>query len=417
MHQGDASNSGKPRVLFVGVDAPWKGGAGYLARQEMFLRALAECAILDLAMVDLKETTGAPPYASNVIALPMPSERRASMWIGSIGELLSPLPMNLHRADVSRTREALRQLPLDDYDAVFAYRFDFAYFTGVLDHPRLILDIDDPEHIRRRARFRMLGNGRMDWWTALDLAKLRRFERKAARRAMASFVCQDQDQKAFSKPGPMIVPNCVEVPPACPERHVAAPTVLFVGNLTGGPDSPNRDAADWFLGAVWPRVIDRVPDCQFQVVGAMSDSLRTQLESRRQVQPTGFLQDLAGAYAAASLSVAPIRYGTGTRVKILESMAWGCPVVSTPKGCEGIAATPGRDILIGATPQEFAEHCIGLLADPARQQAMSQAAFRLVAANYDRTHVHRELVEKLRRIIHEGTHRAARTPVLAMQAG
>ena len=78
----------------------------------------------------------------------------------------------------------------------------------------------------------------------------------------------------------------------------------------------------------------------------------------------------------------PLRVGGGTRLKILQAMALGTPVVATSKGAEGLDVTPGRDILIGDTPEEFAAHVIRLLADRALADNVAAAARTLVRDRY-----------------------------------
>jgi polysaccharide biosynthesis protein PslH len=166
---------------------------------------------------------------------------------------------------------------------------------------------------------------------------------------------------------------------------VSQPTVTFVGNLGGGSQSPNIDSVWWFVDDIWSIVRREVPLSVLRIVGPIFPALREQLSSREGVRVDGFVPSVAEVLAASSLSIAPIRFGTGTRVKILESMAQGCPVVSTTKGCEGIAAQPGRDLLIGDDPGTFAAQCVRLLVDKGEQARLAAMGHALVRACYDRS--------------------------------
>src|SRR5262249_44669187 len=86
---------------------------------------------------------------------------------------------------------------------------------------------------------------------------------------------------------------------------------------------------------------------------------------------------------ADSVVVVPLRSGAGTRLKILEAMAMGRPVVSTPLGVEGLEVTPGVDILLGKTPRELADHVCALMADAELGQRLGRAGRRLVETKYD----------------------------------
>jgi len=388
-----------PRVLYIGIGVPWEGSAGYLVRQEMFLRALAQCASLHLAMIDCDAPTAAVPFPCALTELPSPERRPESRLRSAWNDLTSSRPMMLRQVNCERTRQAVRALDPDSFDAIFAYRPDFAYLTGVLGHPRLILDIDDPEHLRRAEARRLLERAERTLLSRVDIARLRRFERRAARTALASFVCQERDRLAFAEPRPLIAPNCVDAPPICPARRAARPVVLFLGNLEGSPRCANIDGLHWFVRQVWPHVRAACGDCELRVVGAIGDWLRAELREHPDISPVGFVPRLEAELAAASLSIAPIRFGTGTRIKILQSLAWGCPVVSTPKGAEGIAARHDEHLLLAGEADNFAAHCLRLLNDPPLQARLGQAGHALVLREYDRAANQERLVKVLSNLI------------------
>jgi hypothetical protein len=169
----------RPRVLFVGAGQPWRGGAGYLQRQDMLLRALRECADLSLALFD-SPPQAKPPFDAPMISLPMPTFHDES-WIEARAlDLFSMRPMMLRWKDCAEARAIVERLNPASFDAIVAYRMDFAYFAGVLQQPHLILDIDDPEHVRGRERLRTIGRGMRDWYAWLDLFRLRHFEGRGA---------------------------------------------------------------------------------------------------------------------------------------------------------------------------------------------------------------------------------------------
>lgn len=383
------------RVLFIGAGAPWIGGAGYLVRQRMFLQALAEIADLTLAMFSYPDAapTATPAYVRRLVKLP-PVPRKIERGVrGLIGDLLSPSPRMIRGAKPAAARHALAQLRPETFDALFAYRIDFAEFSGVLDHPRLLLDVDDPEHLRWQRQLAATTRDGGDRRTRADLVKLARFEKRAARGAFASFVCQENDQSVFDPP-PTVVPNCVDVPAACPPRNAGQMRILFLGNFS--PTSPNTDGLRWFLSEAWPLILGQSPQAQLQVVGKLSTDAEKLLHGAPRAASAGFVENLPKAMSHAALSIAPIRFGTGTRVKIIESFAMGCPVVSTTLGYEGIAAAPETHLLAADTPADFAQQCVRLLNDPDLQRRLSQAAYDLAAKTYSESARRPQLVKTLR---------------------
>lgn len=386
-------------VLYIGVGIPWQGGAGYLVRQNMFLRALAECARLHLALFDFDSNAARPPFSGAITPLNKPTRFKQSRVKGMLDDLFSPLP-RMHRGDSCESvREQVRSLEPDRFDAVFSYRIDFARFAGVERHPQLILDIDDPEHLRQAYGLSKLNGRKVDWRTRLDLHKLRVFELDVVRGTKAAFVCQERDADAFAAPRPLVVPNLVDVPEQVYRCESSTPTLLFVGNMAGGEQSPNGDAVSWFLRSIWPRIHQHVPECQCRLVGRMSKSLHRFAQELPNIEAVGFVDVLAEVYACAWLSIAPIRYGTGTRIKILEALAHACPVVSTPKGCEGIEVVDGSNILVGASEEAFVKACVNLLRDSNKRHQIGQSGRQLVAERYNRYRQHGMLVDLLNRIL------------------
>jgi glycosyltransferase involved in cell wall biosynthesis len=242
-----------------------------------------------------------------------------------------------------------------------------------------------------------MGGG--DARTVRDLQKLRIFEHQAVAKAKLAFVCQENDRHGWDKP-PDVVPNCVQVP-ANPKRRATKPIVLFVGNCAGGPASPNGDAVKFFLSDIWPKIANAVPAAEFHLVGSASDFVKQLVNGSPRIKLRGFVDDLADVYAEASLSVAPIRFGTGTRIKILESFAHACPVVATLPGAEGIAAIPGREIELSAGADDFAERTISLLRDGTLAEQIGRGGHALAQKQFDVIAQQKLLVPRLKQFVRE----------------
>ena len=386
------------RVLYIGAGTPWAGGAGYLLRQNLFLEALAEVAELHLAMFDADGKSQAP-FPCDFTPLPMPRRNYVSKVKLLVDDLLCSEPRMIRGYDLRESRRAVAALQPDKFDAVFAFRIDFAHFAGVLSQPRLILDIDDPEHIRARRRIEATTGKAGDWRTRRDIEKLKRFEHTAAAGAKISIVCQETDRQGWPTT-PIVVPNCVEIVEN-PVRKPGRPRLLFVGNFAGGDGSPNGDAVLFFLRDIWPAVIKAVPEAEFQIVGRTSQSVQQLAAGKSNVILSGFVDDLADVYAQATAAVAPIRFGTGTRIKILEAFAHTCPVVSTPIGAEGIDAVDGTEIALADGANVFADRCIELLTNAELAQKLGRGGYDLAIRRYDRRVEHQRIVQMLRKFFAE----------------
>jgi sugar transferase (PEP-CTERM/EpsH1 system associated) len=181
-----------------------------------------------------------------------------------------------------------------------------------------------------------------------------------------------------------IVPNGVNVDYfSTDEPYKSNRSIIFPG-LMNYP--PNIDAVMWFCDAVLPILTRRYPDLLFRIVGDKPTSQVRALSSRRGVEVTGRVPDVRPYLAQCAAVVVPVRAGAGTRLKILEAMAMRRPVVSTPRGAEGLAVTAKKNILLGETPEALADHVSAVLDNPAFGERLGNAGRRLVETEYDWRH-------------------------------
>jgi glycosyltransferase involved in cell wall biosynthesis len=156
--------------------------------------------------------------------------------------------------------------------------------------------------------------------------------------------------------------------------------LVFVGAMDW---LPNVDGVRWFTSEVLPRIRRRRPGTTVALAGRNPDP--AVLDAARRdplLHITGTVPDIRPYLWNSTVSIVPLRIGGGTRLKIYEAMAAGVPVVSTPVGAEGLAVTPGADILTSAEPEMFAAHCLSLLESPAHREQQTARAHELVCANF-----------------------------------
>jgi len=176
----------------------------------------------------------------------------------------------------------------------------------------------------------------------------------------------------------------------------AGNALLFVGVMGY---EPNEDAARYFCGRILPLVEREVPDVRLLIVGHAPREAVRRLADRGNVTVTGSVKDVLPYYRRARVSVVPLRAGGGTRLKILESMALGRPVVSTSIGCEGLAVEDGVHLLVADDPETFARRVIGLLRSPERRTGLALQARRLVEEHYDWAVIGEKLLAVYRRLM------------------
>jgi len=177
-----------------------------------------------------------------------------------------------------------------------------------------------------------------------------------------------------------VIPNGVDVRQYQPlPAPGAAPSLLFIGNM-GYP--PGADAALYFCQEILPLIRRQISAAELWIVGRTPRPEVRQLDGSG-VHVTGQVADVIPYYRQSAVCVVPLRAGGGTRLKILEAMALGRPVVSTTIGCEGLDVVDGEHLLIADNPQEFAEKTIRLLTDRQLYQRIAAQGRRLVEDQYD----------------------------------
>jgi glycosyltransferase involved in cell wall biosynthesis len=178
-----------------------------------------------------------------------------------------------------------------------------------------------------------------------------------------------------------VLPNVVPLPPAAPDT-VADGTlrVLFVGSMSHGP---NEDAALYLAREVLPRLRDRFGQrVTLQLVGRRPGPAVQALQSLPGIVVAGAVETTDPWYRQADVVVAPVRYGSGTRLKILEALAHARPVVATPFAAEGLDLQDGRDLLLATTPGDFAAACARLLEDGELARCLGASGRAVVAGRY-----------------------------------
>jgi len=157
--------------------------------------------------------------------------------------------------------------------------------------------------------------------------------------------------------------------------------VLYVGSMDY---HANIDAVEVFARAAWPGIHEAAPELVFTVAGrAPSQGLRERLGRVPGVEVTGTVPDVRPYYREAAVVVVPLRVGGGTRIKILEAMAAGVPVVSTLLGAEGLLIRPGEDFLPAETGEDFRDGVLRLWRDSRLARRLTESARELVRRQYD----------------------------------
>ncbi|MGD9904510.1 MAG: glycosyltransferase [Vicinamibacterales bacterium] len=221
---------------------------------------------------------------------------------------------------------------------------------------------------------------------AVEWRRVRRYEAEVCRRSRLVFVVSDVDRRVLAElsggRGPFVeVPIAVDAVGATPIATLTtAPRLLFLGGLHW---PPNADALASFVRDGWPRVRAARPDATLTSVGRDDSPLVDECRRAPGVRLAGWVPDIDPFVQESRALVVPMRAGSGMRVKILDAMARGLPVVTTSVGCEGIQAVSGEHLWVADHPDAFADAVVRVLADDALAASLARNARALVLARYD----------------------------------
>jgi polysaccharide biosynthesis protein PslH len=287
-----------------------------------------------------------------------------------------------------------------DADVLVAGLYTFPYVPPDA-HSRFVLDSHNAE-ARRIAAMATAGRSPRSWAAALQIEPVRRYEAAAARAARRVVAVSSLEQEYFEEiaPGKVdLVPNGVDCAALAPRRSVPKSRSLF---FLGSMDySANVDAVAHLIRNVLPHV--RSQDVEVIIAG--SNPRRVVHQTARQAPPhvrvdvAGFIPDTSPYFEACRAFVVPLRYGGGTRLKILEALARGVPVVSTSAGCEGLELEDGREIVVADDARDFAAALDRLLVDDELCFRLAEAGRRAVEARYDWSAIGRSFEATLSKVI------------------
>jgi len=231
-----------------------------------------------------------------------------------------------------------------------------------------------------------------DWETAQQLERWRRFEPQVWRDVACVVTMSEKDRRAVTGARRVeVLPNGVDIERFQPSAEPPEPRrILFIGSFA---HLPNLLAVDFFLREVWPELVAEGARLHL-ITGARAaeyqalyqDRVNLDLE-RLGIEMEGFVSDVRPAYRRAEVVIAPLLASAGTNIKIMEAMAMGKAIVSTPAGINGLDLHPGEDVVVEHTAAGIASAIRTLFADSARRRSIEQAARQTAERQYDWTSI------------------------------
>lgn len=388
------------KILFLSTWFPYPPDNGSKIRVYHLLRALAAQHEVTLASFAFGTANAASPGLLEHLYRDVHVVERNPFRRSRIEEMmrfasLSPIVTRPVPAMTNRVCAILRE---NAFDAVIASGEVMASYA-LLARSDAPLVLEEHNSMARWSRERYRNQepllGRIRCW--MSWQKLRLYEAHLFRRFDLCTMVSEQDRSASMTmlpgySGPVeFVPNGVDCEHNRPGIAEETPdTLIYNGALTY---AANYDAMQYFLAQIYPRIRREVPEISLTITGSLDGVDLSGLALEESVNLSGYMDDVRPLVAGSAVCVIPVREGGGTRIKILEAMALGTPVVATLKGAEGLDVTPGQDVMIAHEPGEFAAQVIRLLGDPALRRQLAANGRRLVEQRYDWTSIGQRFME------------------------
>jgi glycosyltransferase involved in cell wall biosynthesis len=390
MSTQNADTDGRLQILVVADASPWPTVSGYQRRLATVIDALCTVASVDLWTADLGgDAAHRVDPASAAVRRHHWSDRvrRRGLAARALRWCTSTLPRGQVEFDAHDARSDLIAWAEPEYDLIWcAHLRTFLWTAGAATGPR-VLDLDDVADAllaHRRKMLRLTNDGQRRSVRALaaqladgiDERRYRRLHRRVARDVGVVAVCSELDRGRLHVENAVVVPNTYpspEPPATLHDPDASAPRFAMVGLLAYGP---NCDGARFFVREVFPQVRAALPGARLRLVGRHG-GLIDDLAAVAGVELVGEVSDIDAELRAADVVVVPVRYGGGTRVKLLEAFAYRVPAVSTTVGCEGLDADHGRHLLVADEPEALAAACISVVRDGALRSTLTDSAFAL----------------------------------------
>lgn len=382
------------RILILAPRAPFPADHGAALRNLHLLRWLAARHQVTLVAygdpADAAARAVLAKHAQRIEIVPLPHRSRRDRLKTLLFSIQPDLTRRLWSAALlDRLRAVLRD---GAFDLVQIEGLEMAALWQAARpeaRPIVVLDEHNAEYQLQESAWRS-SRAAGDWvgagYSWIQMLRLRRFEREAIRAARAVLAVSGEDAKALQlldpRVTPLVIPNGVDTdyytPP--PLRTGDGQTALFLGKLDY---RPNIDALEWLIEAIWPRVRSRAPTARLIIVGRDPTERIARRAGREGIELIGPVPDERPWLHRADTLLVPMRMGGGVRLKVLQAMATGTPIVSTPAGLAGTGAQPGVHALDAGDAAGFAEAILRIFTDPGLRTALAAASLELVRQRFD----------------------------------
>lgn len=312
--------------------------------------------------------------------------------------VLGRWPYQLARYQSAACDAALRRLVALRRPALaLLNHLHMAPYLDSLDGVPGVLRAHNLEHLWLERYAQRLRNPLARLYALDQVRRLERAEVELCSRCRLVLAIQDEEADGLRRLAPSTrvetVPLGIDMTRYRPRAPESPPIVALLGSWDW---APNADGAHTFLERGWPRVREAVPEARLRLVGKRLPPSLADVGRSAGAEVVGYVEDMTVEFAHASLMVVPLWMGSGVRVKIVEGLAAGVPVASTPIGAEGLGLTDGKNVTLAESPEDLGKAIAALLRDPERARVTAEAGRAFVRERFSLEAVARRTLEACR---------------------
>ncbi len=378
------------KLLVIDEEFPYPLNTGKRIRSFHLTKGLAqhhELTYLAYGEPDSEAAAYLREHRITPIAVPPPDRRQSGIkfYARLFFNLFSPYPYIVTSHYTEAFQKQVRELVgKERFEVVISEWTPYAIFLRQLEGCKRVIVAHNIESSIWRRYERNESNPLKRWYISIQRKKVEAFEKSCFRwvdGAISVSEAEAEELHAYGLPYRVgVVENGVDLDYFLPtEEESESSSLVFTGSMDW---RPNQDAVSYFVKDIFPLIRSEKPEVTVTIVGRKPPKKITDLRQVPGVTVTGTVEDVRPYMAKAAVFIVPLRIGGGSRLKILEAMAMKKAVVSTSIGAEGLNVTPGRDILIGDTPEEFARQVLNCLDSPEVRKRLAEEGRALVRRQY-----------------------------------
>lgn len=395
------------KVLWLGHNLAYPPKGGSLQRNYNLLRQIAKKCEVHVLAFDQPATRpfdvqpqdcvrALHDFCASVDWVSFRRDGSVGRYLLALGGFVSRNPFEMQwLKSVQMTAKLQNLLQRMAFDVIHFDTLGLAQYEPLVRQSATVLNHHDVQSSLIARRAKNDPNMLLRQYWRREANKLRQSEKTWCPHFGMSLVCSKEEEmllgSADSRIRTRVVPNGVDPQYFTPRPDPGGRTLLFCGILDG---YSNRDAMRYFFDAIWPRLVLRQSDTNIYIVGRTPPEWLRKIGARDQrVHVTGFVPDVRPYFSKATACVCPVRDGGGTRLKILDSLAMGVPVVATSFAASGLSLNHGEHLLLADTPDAFADSIERVLSNASLRESLSAAGLEIVERVYSWDAIGRSLLD------------------------